>query len=84
MFFNFSMTVVLIYYQLMYYTVELGTSPYLNLIFMALSEAPISIAAFFVVYYLRRRPMYSVSYSATLGSLVALLFVAECKCRLAT
>lgn len=69
------MTVVLIYYELVYFTVELGSNPYLNLVFMALSEAPISITSFFVVYYLRRTPMYSVTYVATISSLIVLLFL---------
>lgn len=79
MFVLLSMTVVLIYYELVYFTVELGSNPYLNLVFMALSEAPISITSFFVVYYLRRTPMYSVTYVATISSLIALLFLRNCK-----
>lgn len=73
-----SMTVVFIYYHLMYFTVDLGDNPYLNLIFMALTEAPISLTSYFVVKYLRRKPMYTITYIAIIASLVALLFPPEC------
>ncbi|XP_003737618.2 organic cation transporter protein [Galendromus occidentalis] len=70
-------TVVFIYYHLMYYTVEIGTNPYFNLIFMALSEAPISLVSYFVVKYCRRNPVYPITYMAIIVSLCALVFPPE-------
>ena len=61
----------------MYFTVETGTNPYFNLIFLAVSEAPISLVSYFVVKYCRRRPVYYITYMAIIVSLSALLIPPE-------
>lgn len=71
------MTVVFIYYHLMYFTIEIGTNPYLNLVFMAVSEAPISLMSYFTIKYCRRKPVYVITYAAIIISLTALLFPPE-------
>ncbi|OQR71618.1 solute carrier family 22 member 6-B-like [Tropilaelaps mercedesae] len=67
-------TMAFLYYSLLYYTVDLGSNPYLNLVFTCLTEAPITLLAFFVLKYARRKPVYTITYMISVVSLIALLF----------
>lgn len=63
-----------LYFYLLYFAVDVGSNPYLNLVFTALAEVPVSLLGYVVLKYVRRKPVYNVAYPLIIASLAALLF----------
>lgn len=76
-----STTGVFIYYYLLYYTVDLGSNPYVNVVLTAVTEAPFSVVSYFVIRFCHRKPVYLITYSCVIAPLVVLLFVPKSKRR---
>lgn len=72
-----SCVIIFLYYHMMYFIVDIGSDPYLGVLYMALLEVPITTAAWWVVNNFRRRPVYIFSYLLSIFSGIALLFPGE-------
>ncbi|OQR71619.1 solute carrier family 22 member 6-B-like [Tropilaelaps mercedesae] len=70
-------TGVLVYYYLLYFTVDIGSNSYTNIVFTAITEAPFGIVSYLVIKYARRKPMYSITYALVIAPLSILLFVPQ-------
>lgn len=64
---------------MMYFIVEIGSDPYMAVVYMALLEMPVSASSFWVVRTYRRKPVYMSSYLLAILSGTALLFSTEGK-----
>ncbi|XP_003745041.1 organic cation transporter protein [Galendromus occidentalis] len=69
--------IILLYYHMMYFIVDIGSDPYMGVVYMALLEIPTTAASWWVVRTFRRKPVYLWSYLLAIFSGIALLFSTE-------
>lgn len=67
------MVVILVYYQMIYFIVDVGTDQYTSVAYMGLLEIPITVASWYIVKTYRRKPVYVVFYTIAVASSTALL-----------
>ena len=76
---TFSAVIILLYYHMMYFIVDIGSDPYMGVIYMAVLEVLITAAAWWVVRTFRRKPVYFWSYILAIFSGMCLIFPSEGK-----
>ncbi|XP_003744797.1 organic cation transporter protein-like [Galendromus occidentalis] len=71
------LVVILVYYQMIYYIVEISEDSYLSVIYMGLIEIPATLSAWYIVKTYHRKPVYNFFYTSAIIATAALMSCPE-------